>query len=575
MSTTETFLDNLLDRYDYISSIICSPELSTLVTTNNAPLSFRTVQLKSLVADLSLKTTQLQADINLLKWATETLEEHASHLRDITHDYETALSPIRHLPAEILIEIFRWMCADCNAYNPYHLSRFSVFEINQGPWLLSHVCGSWRNILVTTVCSDLWSRFVLEVPDKMVKEVDCGQDVLRVRTAMKYDMVALFGCALKRSDERSLDFSFRYFMFYERWEYRGEDEDEENEDEVMSYCLDLLVRCSKRWRSAELVLPGNLLQDICSVRGKVDKLEEVYLCCWERDPPLQNIDGFEIAPVLRTIYLTNVHPDAVIPFPTDNLVSFLDHKKLLERRKLSEYLDIVASAPSLSSFSYHHYGSVPETGQTKISLVESKSLQTPSASLGPFLSGLILPNLKSMALTTGIFGAKFLYPYCYPCTKDALAVLHGLITRSECSLRKLHLMDVMTDENLLPIIKLSPKLESIIIEYKGGEWQDESEITINSLFCHMLETDPFLVPFLKELVIHSRRDNGYRINCLGQDFAAMVISRRKPHLLSKLEKAVVNVRGHKWMVPTCSERLEGLRDGGLDFQLNIYNTLSW
>ncbi len=69
------------------------------------------------------------------------------------------------------------------------------------------------------------------------------------------------------------------------------------------------------------------------------------------DPPLQNIDTFKIALMLRSIRLTNMHPDAVVTFPTDNLVSFLDHRELPEHKRLSEYLSIVASAPSLSLFS--------------------------------------------------------------------------------------------------------------------------------------------------------------------------------------------------------------------------------
>ncbi len=119
-----------------IHHLLDSPQLSTLVNTNNAPLPFQATQLKSLIADLSLKTSQVKDGIDLLKWATESSEEHASHLRAITRDYERALSPIRRLPAEILIEIFCWTCADCNTYNPYHLSGFNVTEINQGPWLL-------------------------------------------------------------------------------------------------------------------------------------------------------------------------------------------------------------------------------------------------------------------------------------------------------------------------------------------------------------------------------------------------------------------------------------------------------
>ncbi|KAK0442406.1 hypothetical protein EV421DRAFT_1808870, partial [Armillaria borealis] len=95
----------------------------------------------------------------------------------ITRDYERALSPIRRLPAEVLIEIFRWTCVCCNTYNPYHLSGFNVFE----------VCGSWRN-MVTTVCSELWSRFIIKIPCKMVTEDDCEEEVIRYRPVMKRNM---------------------------------------------------------------------------------------------------------------------------------------------------------------------------------------------------------------------------------------------------------------------------------------------------------------------------------------------------------------------------------------------------
>ncbi|PBK60622.1 hypothetical protein ARMSODRAFT_1090203 [Armillaria solidipes] len=98
MTSTKTLLDDLLDRYTYISSITRSPQLSTLVNTNNAPLPFQAAQLKSLVADPSLKTSQVQYEIYVLEWATESLEEHASHLGAITRDYERALSPIHCLP---------------------------------------------------------------------------------------------------------------------------------------------------------------------------------------------------------------------------------------------------------------------------------------------------------------------------------------------------------------------------------------------------------------------------------------------------------------------------------------------
>ncbi|KAK0227250.1 hypothetical protein EDD85DRAFT_853167 [Armillaria nabsnona] len=393
MESTHTFLDNLLVRYSWISNINYSPEFTTLIATNMVPTHFQAGQL------------------------------HASIQR--------ALSPICHLPGEVLAEILH-STRECHRSKGYYVSGFDVFNLSDRPWYLGQVCSAWR-VAVETFCPDLWN------------------------------MVALLERALERSRSCHLDFVFRYTGYNEISATYSE-----AEEDVMKQCFDLLLTHSTHWRSVELFIPPFLLTRISHIRGRVDNLHDMYLTCEEMAEP-ENINTFEIAPELKTLHLTDMHPEAFIMFPRGNLIVFLDARPLSSMERTPEYLDIIASCPNLLSFSYHHHSMIPESVGSQFPTTTHMSLQSLSTSLGKFLSSLNLPALKCMTVTSGCDIADNPAYDNISCPKDALLGLHALIIRSSCSLTALHLIDVpIMDDQLLSIIWLTPQLIAFTIELQAS-----------------------------------------------------------------------------------------------------------
>ncbi len=391
------------------------------MNTNTEPLPLQTAQLESSIQDLDMTLIQVRSVLELLRCTTESMKKHASRLTTIRRDYQRALSPIHRLPVEMLIEIFRWTSIDGDASSRFNISGFNVFEIDQGSWYLSQVCSLWRHT-VTTLCPDIWCRFTIEILAKEVEDDD-KRGFIGDNLAIKKDMFALFECVLERSCGRSLDFSFRH------WSARIKDDDDDDNDNeemgetedacsgnaVMYRCFQLLLDQSARWRSAELTLPPSILSKISSVRERFDGLEEIHLLCHESLYPGW-ITAFEIAPKLRVVHLANFDLHEVVTFSTENLVSMYEDRPFPQEDEISEYLRVTESAQGLLSFTYHYSNHEFQPDGKKPPLVENKSLQTLSASLGKFMSALVFPGLKSMSLTTG---SKI--PGMFPCADDAFS----------------------------------------------------------------------------------------------------------------------------------------------------------
>ncbi|KAK0477513.1 hypothetical protein EDD18DRAFT_1365417 [Armillaria luteobubalina] len=127
--STSAFLGNLMSRYDGISTYSLSPELSMLVSSNVAPTTFQATELKASIDNLDGPITKLQ-----------------NELKDIRHDCHVALSPIHHLPAEVLVEILCWtpksnieLCNTLNNYQSFFVHGFNVFKISKGSWYLGQI----------------------------------------------------------------------------------------------------------------------------------------------------------------------------------------------------------------------------------------------------------------------------------------------------------------------------------------------------------------------------------------------------------------------------------------------------
>ncbi|KAG7445461.1 uncharacterized protein BT62DRAFT_994916 [Guyanagaster necrorhizus] len=195
-----------------------------------------------------------------------------------------------------------------------------------------------------------------------------------------------------------------------------------------------------------------------------------------------------------------------------------------------EYLDIIASAPNILLFSYHHHTVIPQSAGLQFPIVRNVSLRTLSASLGGFLSSLDLPGLTSVTLTSG------------------------------CKMTKVVHADAI----------LSPQLLSLTIEYHV--WTDESSVaTMSRLFHQMTETRLIgdnvhytLVPSLKELAIIMHQVDDLPVNFLNQDFLDMVTARRMLRHESLFEILEVKVAGR-----SCGDVLDDLEYEVLHIHLDF------
>ncbi|PBK59089.1 hypothetical protein ARMSODRAFT_1027713 [Armillaria solidipes] len=540
--STPAFLRDFLSRYDWVSTSSHPPELIALLSTNAVPTSFQASQLEACIEVLDAPIHEIQSEIDLLRNAASSLEAKMARLKDIRSDYRAALSPIRRLPSEILVEILRWTPkkqTELTAADPHHVFGFNVFNIAAGPWHLGQIT---------------WQRKRSEKGDIMIP-------------APKKDMLALLNGALERSQNHRLDFFFRCRGFHEEAADNRTDEPEE-----ISQCFDLLLTHSKRWGSVELAIVPSFLPRLSLVRGRVDRVEDVYLTCAPITMP-GTIDAFEIAPKLKTLDLTGMHAEAHIPFPAENLVLFSDARRLPEHDTVPKYLDIIASAPSLLEFSYHHHSIVPQSPGPYHPQIVHKSLQTLSASLGALLCSLVVPTLTQMTLASVKSEEDLMV-----CPRDALFHLHGLVARSHCSLTTLTFIDATMDENLLPILRLSPQLVSLSFQEKQSS--RESDATMESLFIDMTETvrvgdtlHHTLLPCLKHLEFVLDDVEFDRVNYLNVDFVEMIVSRRVPLGSQMLEFLRIVVVGRAFEVPISDngglEELKHLGDNGLDLQLDI------
>ncbi|KAJ7113985.1 hypothetical protein C8R44DRAFT_560379, partial [Mycena epipterygia] len=75
-------------------------------------------------------------------------EEHASLASYYTQN-KGILSPLRRMPPEVLAEIFSWTLPWVHDA----MGRWR-FDAKSCPWVLTHICGRWRQVAIST--PSLW-----------------------------------------------------------------------------------------------------------------------------------------------------------------------------------------------------------------------------------------------------------------------------------------------------------------------------------------------------------------------------------------------------------------------------------
>ncbi|KAK0436783.1 hypothetical protein EV421DRAFT_1830901 [Armillaria borealis] len=395
--------------------------------------------------------------------------------------------------------------------------------------------------------------------------------IVNLRISFPYErlfgnLVEILRIVLERSRNHPLSFSFRF---------HGTEVEESDIPEI-EQCFDTMITHSKRWEAVDLTIPPGLVPRLSRIRGKIDWLTEMCLCC-PYDLQHGDIHAFEIAPALEQLYLKGIHQAANIHFPTSNLVSFSDARSFAGDRLTPEYLHIIKSSPKLRSFSYNDYG---VQGLDILPLVRpsvmSPSVEELSTSSPMFMRSLVLPSLKDVTLSTNAH-EKDMEEEVMSCPVGALGALHEMLLQSRCSLSRLCLIDAVLDANLTNIIRLMPSLQEIMINF--NEWVDEYDPIMQSLVTQLSEVSLVdgslqhsVVPSLQSIRVYLFNVRYSHVSFINSAFVDMVASRlRRPSDAPRLTEFYLHMSGLGGSFDLDEEAenvLASLKDEGL--RLNYY-----
>ncbi|KAK0470412.1 uncharacterized protein EV420DRAFT_1664164 [Desarmillaria tabescens] len=185
------------------------------------------------------------ARVTLTLWSGETTAA--------LERYSSVLAPIRRIPRDILHEIF------------YHTigTSSNFFNIREPPWVLSYVCGSWRDVILSSAW--LWPRVIsnASLPKHSLEMLDVYLDRSR-----NCPLDILFEC----NDSLS----------------------------ISEQVLEMLIDHSPRWRRVWIKAPHHFMDRLDLTIVRIPILEEVdidfYFCLIDR-----YVAAFSDAPRLKSV----------------------------------------------------------------------------------------------------------------------------------------------------------------------------------------------------------------------------------------------------------------------------------
>ncbi|KAK0243154.1 hypothetical protein EDD85DRAFT_1019308 [Armillaria nabsnona] len=490
------------------------PLLPTLLRNNEPPMGSMIGPLRSSALRVSATIDEIQAEILRTSDFLKALQDKRRHLQLIEEEYKAVLSPVRRVPPEVLAEIFY----ACIGNEKLELG-YDVFDVFDGPWVLSRVCRLWRQVLFS-LCPHNWTTFLVSVRFRVPK-----------------DPVSLLKAALSRCGNLQLEFTF----YGPSWD--SQDADMEVRGTSKSLFQNLLS-LSHRWKSVNLGISHELFQLLPSIRGKVSCLET---CSISTGPITESFNALEFAPSLKCVTFEGLR-DCLLPVrvSTSHLVRFSDDRATDSFGHLHEmYLDIIRGSPFLDEVEVQHQGQAEGDLPVATPRIIHPTLRTLAFREGSFIRSLELPKLKTVEIQANSHEVGDRSTF-----SDVLPALHDLIIRSRCSLTSLSIADTVLDDNIISILSLSPQLA--YLGFSLTQWSEDSDSILEIVIEKMAETtidsfydnEPTLIPLLEHFSVYmSDRRSRFReeveVGFVDSNFVYMLKVRL--HCASPLR--FVNVNG--------------------------------
>ncbi|KAJ7100365.1 hypothetical protein C8R44DRAFT_642026, partial [Mycena epipterygia] len=114
-----------------------TPQIAHLLNSNDAPLDSETAIVHSIVTAGQDCVDMLTAQISALHAAIDRLMDERAQVKQLVEEHTHILSPIRHLPPELVLEILGRPSLPCT-------KRLGRNTVTRPPWHLGHICRTWR-----------------------------------------------------------------------------------------------------------------------------------------------------------------------------------------------------------------------------------------------------------------------------------------------------------------------------------------------------------------------------------------------------------------------------------------------
>ncbi|KAF7343283.1 F-box domain-containing protein [Mycena venus] len=347
------------------------------------------------LADARTRIADIEAQILELERLFQSLEEEKAVLQDQLDSY---VYPVLTLPNEIVSEIFI-------RFLPIYPKRPPKSGL-LSPTILGHICRTWRDIAFSTPA--LWRSIGVFIPTADPKRIEAES------RAMKIMLTRSGSCPLSIDMVSSL-FSQRQLDPFV--------------DSIASYC--------DRWEHLRLFASSRHLY---ALEGPLPLLRTLTLGLWRTqkdDSRLPN--AFHTAPLLRQVALSRYYHclHAMLPWSQLTVLvvnSIMPHKcglvlnhtpRLVHCRLVLKNTDDAQASP------------VPHNAIT-LQCLEMLVLRTHEAGdeiLDGILPALTLPALCRLQISVALF---------WPSPIDTL---RALLSRSDCALQKLRILDVYHQVN--------------------------------------------------------------------------------------------------------------------------------
>ncbi|SJL17052.1 uncharacterized protein ARMOST_20593 [Armillaria ostoyae] len=449
-------------------------------------------------------------------------------------------TPSTLLPPEVLSEIFGLALGG---------DFFNVSDIKTGPWTFSYVCRSWR----FAACGDpaIWTSILIDNRSVTVGASD--------KVSISYprrDPASLLSAVLFRSNQRDINIVFNI---------SGDDVDLPTKQTIRRM-FQILMEESKRWKSASICVPPELIPMLDAVEGNVPRLSKLHIGLSDLGGyididippvPLPLVAAFSVAPALKEVSFDGLGVDQVVDLPWSQMTSLTDICECVQSRT---YAKILSLSPHLKILHLRYCREMYESPMIETNKFVNAELQSLTICSRLFLEKVEFPQLTRLTISP-----------IYPILNMSDAII-TMIASSRCRLQYLRIDHASLSVSFFEILASTPELTEL--ELCCTRWNDTRqgfEDFVSRMDARTESGHYRVIPLLESLNVLVRGDSvGCKYRSLDSRFADMVASRCKHGALKSLVFEAQTDKVLGWLGQDGTMRLRTLKDEG--FHISICTT---